>query len=469
VTAGEGARFRGVPAVDLRVALPLAAAFCAIAAAGAAIPLSGQPLLVFAPIAVAASLAVAVRRMDLGIYVLIAATALNRYNFAVAGWNAKIENVAVLLVLAALAWRIASRREGAQRAPLVLVFGSLLAANVLSSFLNSADLYKSTRIIVRMALAMATMYVIAGYVSDRRKLIGGLRALLVVGAAASAFGIMALVVWHWFGRDIGIQQNPETGAISVAGTLWEANIFGSYVAGVGALSGGLLLSRTQVVDRRLLTLVFILAFVALVLSLTRGAWMGFATGCVLIVLFLRGARWSTVLLVAGLAVVSMLLVFRFDLGGAPRDVSARFATLSAMRADTTAVSRMKDVNQALSEWRQSPLLGWGTDGYHINHPQVLSRLPCPELGALYDTGLIGFALFVAALGALLFRCAVASTSRHDEVLSTLLGALTIAAIVQLIAFQVTDAFWLGFIWVYFGLMLGATRLISERARVEDRD
>jgi hypothetical protein len=44
-----------------------------------------------------------------------------------------------------------------------------------------------------------------------------------------------------------------------------------------------------------------------------------------------------------------------------------------------------------------------------------------------------------------------------------LGALTIAGITQFIAFQVTDAFWLGFIWIYFGLMLGAVRLINEGA------
>jgi O-antigen ligase len=462
---GEGARFPSIRlAIAYRELLPLLAAFVVLAGAGVLIPLLDQPLLILVPIAVAAALALAVRRIHLGIYVLIGATALNGYNFAIAGWNAKIENVVLLVVLAALAWRIASGRDNAQRLPLALLFGSLLAVNVLSSVLNSADLYKSTRIIVRMSLAIATMYVISTYVSDRGRLLGALRALLVVGAAASAFGIIALVVWHYFGQDIGIQRNPESGAISVTGTLWEANIFGSYVAGIAALSGGLLLSRARTVDHRLLSFVFALSVVALVLSLTRGAWLGFAAGSVLIVFFLRGARLPAVLFVVGLAVLATALVLRFDLGGTPRDVSARLATLSTMRADTTAMSRLKDVNRALSEWRQSPLLGWGTDGYHINHPKIASRLPCPELGALYDTGLAGLALFAIVVGGLLFRCAMAANRRHDEGLTTLLGALTIAAIVQLVAFQATDAFWLGFVWVYFGLMLAAVRLINEGAQ-----
>jgi O-antigen ligase len=308
------------------------------------------------------------------------------------------------------------------------------------------------------------MYVISSYISDRGRLLGALRALLIVGGAASAFGIIGLVVWHYLGQDIGIQRNPQTGAISVAGTLWEANIFGSYVAGIATLSGGLLLSRARIVNRRLLSVVFALALVALILSLTRGAWLGFAVGAILVVLFLRGARFPVVLLVVGLAVIGTAVVLRFDLGGTPQDVSARFATLSTMRADATAVSRLKDVSRAVSEWRQSPLLGWGTDGFHVNHPKIASRLPCPELGALYDTGLIGLALFVTVVGALFFRCVAASTRGHDEGLATLLGALTIAATVQLVAFQATDAFWLAFIWVYFGLMLGALRIISEGAR-----
>jgi O-antigen ligase len=249
----------------------------------------------------------------------------------------------------------------------------------------------------------------------------------------------------------------------VKGTLWEANIFGSYVAGMAALSGGLLLSRIRTIDRRLLCVVFTVAVVAVVLSLTRGAWLGFAAGAILTVFFLRGARLSAVLLVVLVAVIGTAAVFQFDLGNTTQDVSARFATMSSLRSDSTTSSRLKNVDRALSEWRQRPLLGWGTDGYHINHPDILSRLPCPELNALYDTGLVGLAAFALLVGAIFFRSAVASTRHREEALATVLGALTIAGITQFIAFQVTDAFWLGFIWIYFGLMLGAVRLINEGA------
>jgi O-antigen ligase len=312
-----------------------------------------------------------------------------------------------------------------------------------------------------MSLAIATMYVLSIYVSDRGRLMGALRALLVTGAAASAFGIVAVVAWHYFGQDFGVQRDPVTGAMSVKGTLWEGNIFGSYVAGIAALSGGLLLSRTRLVDRRLLYIVFILSTIGLVLSLTRGAWLGFAVGFVLAALFLRGARLPAVILVVSLAILATALVLRFDAGGARRDVPARVATLSTMRADATTVSRLRNVDRALAEWRQTPLLGRGTDAYRINHPQIGSSLPSPELAALYDTGLVGLALFATVVGLLLVRCTIAATRRSEDALPTLLGALTIAAIVQLVAFQATDAFWLGFIWVYFGLMLGTTRLINQ--------
>ena len=465
MTIAEGARFPPIRLAEaLRSSLPLSAAFVAVAGAGVLIPLLDQPLLVFVPIGVAAALALVARRIDLGIYFLIAATALNRYDFAVAGWNAKIENMAVLIVLVALTWRIASGRERSQRLPLALLFGSLLAVNILSSVLNSTDLYKSIRIVVRMGLAIATMYVISTYVSDRRKLTAGLRALLIVGAAASAFGLFALAVWYLIGQDLGVQQNPINNAVSPTGTLWEGNIFGSYVAGAAVLSGALLLAPVRTVHRGLLSAVFALALAALVLSLARGAWVGFGAGSILAVLFLRRARFHVALAVVGVVAVTLMLVLRSDLPGVPQDVSARFATMPTIRADVNTVSRLNNVDLALAEWRSKPLLGWGTDGFHINHPENLSALPIPQLGALYDTGLIGCVLLMAVIGALLFRSVAASTRADDEATATILGALIIAAIAQLVAFQATDAFWLGFIWVYFGLMLGAVRLINEGAR-----
>jgi O-antigen ligase len=444
-----------------------AVAVTALAAAGFLIPLLDQPLLILVPAVAAPALALAVRRFDLAIYALIAATAMNGYNFTIAGWNAKIENVAVLLALAALIWLIASRRERTQPLPLILLFGSLLAVNAVSSIFNSPDLYKSARIIVRMGFAIATMYVISTYVSDRGRLLAGLRALLVVGATASAFGIIALVVWRYFGQNVGVQRDPITGAMSVKGTLWEGNIFGSYAAGIATLSGGLLLSKVRVVGRGLLAIVFVLAIIALMLSLTRAAWLGFGAGAVLVVLFLRGARLPTVLLVAGLAIMATFVVLKFEVGGTRQDISDRITTLSAMRTDATSLSRLHNVDRALEEWQESPILGSGTDSFHLNHPKITSTLPSPELTALYDTGLIGFAVFLATVGSLFLRCVLSANRHLDDDLTTLLGALTIAAIVQLVAFQATDAFWLGFIWVYFGLMLAASRLITEGGQMRE--
>jgi O-antigen ligase len=462
----ESAGFPAVRLAERRVGdlLPLLVATVALAGVGALIPLLDQPLLILVPIAIAAAFILIARRIDLAVYLLIATTALNRYNFDLAGWNAKVENIVLVLVLAAWASRIIPGRDRAQRLPFALVLGSFLVVNVLSSVLNSTDTYKSMRIVVRMALAVATFYVISSYVSDRGRLLGALRTLLIVGAAASAFGVVALVVWHLSGQDLGVQNNPISGAVSPTGTLWEGNIFGSYAAGIAVLSGALLLSRTRTFHRGLLSVVFALAMAALILSLARGAWVGFAAGSVLALLFLRRVRPHVALLVVGVVAVGLALILRSGLGGVPQEVSARFATLPTIRADVNTVSRLGNIDLALAEWRSRPVLGWGTDGFHINHPENLSALPIPQLGALYDTGLVGFALFVVFIGALLFRAITASARSGDESLAVVLGALTFAAIAQLIAFQATDAFWLGFVWVYFGLMLGAVRLIEEGAR-----
>ncbi|MDI6858527.1 MAG: O-antigen ligase family protein [Dehalococcoidia bacterium] len=451
------------------IAFPLLLVYFVVAGAGLLVPLLNRPVLVLAPIGLAAAFMLVARRMDLGIYLLIASTAFNRYNFEVAGWNAKVENIVLLVVLTAWALRVTSGRDRAQRLPFALLIGLFLLTNVLSSVMNSADVYKSMRIVVRMTLAVALFYLIFGYVSDRAKLLAALRALLITGAGACAFGVGALIVWHLNGWDVGVQHDPITGVVSAKGTLWEGNIFGSYAAGIAVLSGSLLVSRAPTLQRGLLSVVFVLAMAALIMSLTRAAWVAFAAAAVLAVVFLRGVRLRTALLVTGMAAVALTLVFRFDLGGVPDDVSARFATLSAIRSDTNTVSRLKNIDLGLDEWRSKPLLGWGTDGFHINHPEILSALPSPQLATLYDTGIVGLVLFAGLVGALLFHSVRASARAGDEQVGAMLGALTIAAVAQLVAFQATDAFWLGFIWVYFGLMMGAVRLLEKGTRVEDCD
>lgn len=448
------------------IILPLLLVYVVVAGAGLLVPLLDRPMLVLAPLALAAAVALVARRIDLGIYLLIASTAFNRYNFEVAGWNAKVENIVLLVVLTAWALRVTSGRDRAQRLPFALLFGSFLLTNVLSSVLNSADVYKSMRIVVRMTLAIALFYLVFGYVSDRARLLAALRALLITGAGACAFGVGALIVWHLNGWDVGVQHDPITGVVSAKGTLWEGNIFGSYAAGIAVLSGSLLVSRAPTLQRRLLSVVFVLAMAALIMSLTRAAWVAFATAAVLAVVFLRGVRLRTALLLTGMAAVALTLVFRFDLGGVPDDVSARFATLSAIRSDTNTVSRLKNIDLGLDEWRSKPLLGWGTDGFHINHPEIRSTLPGPQLAALYDTGLLGFSLFVAFVGAALL-CSIATCARaRDGTLAMILGSLIVAVIAQMVAFQATDAFWLGFIWVYFGLMLACSRLIEEEEKAK---
>jgi len=451
------------------IVFPLLLAYVVVACAGLLVPLLDRPLLALVPVGLAAAVMLVARRIDLGIYLLIASMAFNRYNLEIADWNAKTENVVLLVVMAGWAWRVMSGRDRAQRFPFAVLFGLFLLTNVLSSVLNSADVYKSMRIVARMTLAVAVFYMISTYVSDRTRLAAALRVLLIVGGAASAFGVLVLVAWHLTGRDFGVQYSSITGAVSVKGTLWEANIFGSFVAGIAVLSGSLLVSRVRTFQRELLLAVFVLALMALIASLTRAAWVGFAAGSILALGFLRGVRPHVVLCLAGFVAVALTLFFRADLGGVPQDVSARFATLPTIRADINAVSRLKNADLAVAEWRSKPWLGWGADGFHINHPEILSALPSPQLATLYDTGVVGLVLFVGLVGALLFHSVRASARAGDERLGAMLGALSIAAVAQLFAFQATDAFWLGFIWVYFGLMMGAVRLLEKGIRVEDCD
>ncbi len=102
---------------------------------------------------------------------------------------------------------------------------------------------------------------------------------------------------------------------------------------------------------------------------------------------------------------------------------------------------------ALRELQQNPLVGLGTDSYQQRHiepscqcPAYLSNL---SVGALYDSGIVGF------LGlALLLAGVVYLAWKRGE------WAYLVALLAMIIAYQATDAFRFASNWILLGAVLG---------------
>ncbi len=431
---------------------------------GLAVPMIDRPLIVLVSLAAVAGFILFTWRLELGMWAFVLATALNRYNFEVAGWQMKIEHMVLLLVLLAWGLRLFLRQDRIERWPLAALIGAFLGLSLFASIANSPDLYKSVRILTRMGLAVAGYVLIVNHVRDSARLWQTVRIFLAVPAGAAVYGIIAAVAWRLAGLNIGLQYNTIDRTWIPYGTLWEANIFGAYVMSAASASLVLLLSGQRVVSRWFLSLVFTVTAVAMLLSLARASWVGFGVSAVFVVLFMGKFRFRNLGMVLAGSALALLVLSSVNPGGVFEDVANRLQTLPVASQETNVISRLTNSELALRDWQESRWLGWGIDGFHTKHPEIRSALPSPQLNALYDTGLVGFILFATLLLAFMGRAFAVALKAGDRPETTLVIALLFSFLGLLVAFQATDAFWLGFTWVHLALLMAAVRVAQLQAR-----
>jgi hypothetical protein len=121
--------------------------------------------------------------------------------------------------------------------------------------------------------------------------------------------------------------------------------------------------------------------------------------------------------------------------------------------------------QAIDGWKQKPLLGWGTGAYPLVYPPDLNGywIANLELHILFDTGIVGLFLFGIAVVATArrgWRGLRGSGPGWSTVRLVLLGLLLSAAGLFL-AYQVTDATWMGFTWALLALLMMAARFAAQ--------
>src|SRR5438067_1942088 len=253
-----------------------------------------------------------------GVVALIVACALDRVAIGVGGSNVRPDEVAALALAGALLVRRALMRtprqsgggrrkadeplppsafrlppsagHGGVRAACIPVLAPLLAywgANVLSTLVAGGDLARGLSLDV-ITLDLIVLYVaLAGSLSAPGRLIGAVRLWLGVAAVEAVVGALAFAL-H-LGRHAavpGMQLEPVTGAPMVYGTLYEADIFGSYMSAAFLIALALATDET-VRHKTPLYIVCALTALGLLLSGARSAWGATVLGAVLLLALLR--------------------------------------------------------------------------------------------------------------------------------------------------------------------------------------
>lgn len=403
-------------------------------------------------------------RVELALALLILATALDRYRFVVAGVGMRVEHFVFLGV--ALAWLVKTRPQRKQfyfaRADLLLV--AYLAIALVSTWLFAPDARESMKFFALMVFGVVLFWFVRAVAANEQNFARGMWTLIAVGVAASAFGIFAWLVFP-FGTNLGVQTYSlgtfET--FSAYGTLYDSNTLGMYAMAAALLQVTLLLDAHFARWRVWLGAGILISLVAVALSLTRTAWLGLLMGLFLIFLFSPRRRQAIAIGGAALLLLVTALVVSSALaggGGALADFS-----VTRLLTSKSIFFRLDASARAWTDFLAHPLLGNGANVFAQNHLSPSNTRDWISnfiLMTLHDTGIIGLLLLGAWLLALGVETWRAVRLGQGEMRAYLL-ALTISYLALLVCYQATTVFWLGWNWVYVGMLSAAKLVITKQA------
>jgi tetratricopeptide (TPR) repeat protein len=234
-------------------------------------------------------------------------------------------------------------------------------------------------------------------------LFGGLFALAAIAVGLACYQRFVKPDWMMLGR---IQAAQFIGRAS--GPFGPPNSFGAFLLLLLPPAGALAAQRGIGASRRLLFggLTLFLA-IGLVLTISRGAWLGLAIALAAWPMFRTGRSWVWRLRGAAL-VLGLLLAVGFVLYSSVPEVRYR---LDALVKDSGERSRPIMWRGAWSIFREHPTWGGGAGGFNVlfekYRPEDFQDEPQwahnDYLNTLCDYGAVGFLLFFGACGLVAFR------------------------------------------------------------------
>ncbi|TMK84009.1 MAG: O-antigen ligase family protein [Actinobacteria bacterium] len=416
------------------------------------------------------------------LFVLLAlAATVNRYRFGV-GSTATLQVAHIILVPFALRVFLMTTEDTRNRWrwaewAILAFFG----VNVASSVLFAVN--RTQSILTAGLLGLAIMAYLATYtgLGTRFRLIFACRTVLVMATAAAALGLLSLVGFFLLHSHFGISRTDKAGP-SVAGVAYEHNIFGSFAAAAAVAFLVLLRERNPLFSRRFCVVGFWICFLAMLASLTRSAWIGFAIAAVAAV-WLHGPRLRRMSRVPQIAMTSLavgalvvaLLAFAGSTAGTilKNGVGSTITQIVNFGSGTGA-DRVSEWRLALQDLPKDPLIGLGTNSYGQRHlaPKKSPKLPLAQRVAylgnlyvrtLYDTGILGFLLLLTFVVAILWPGLALRRAPGD--LAPVARAFVFGYVVLAIAFAGTDASWQAWPWIFIGVARAASSL-ARRQLVE---
>ena len=290
------------------------------------------------------------------------------------------------------------------------------------------------------------------------------RGLVLLGAFSAAVGVVlyflptsvsqaALVALGPLGYPTSgevLRYLPSTRTMRAIATSVDPNVYGAMLMLVGVFGASQLVTRRPVLPRTLLVIGLGLVSAALLLSYSRGSWIGLFAGCLVIAALRYRRPWVLVALVAGVALLAVLP----GLGGFFSHLQSGLAA-----RDQAAAMRLGEYKDALRLIEQYPVLGVG---FGVA-PEIDLYIGVSSIYLLLaeQMGLLGLASFCGVVGIVAWR-AVATALRHTD---TAVDGVLVGAVAALAAALVAGALDHHFVNLRFPHVTATFWLVSALAVV----
>ncbi len=296
--------------------------------------------------------------------------------------------------------------------------------------------------------------------------------------AVLAGGIVAFYgICQYKGVEI-FSRMPKAPGARIWSTLGNANYLGAFLIMVFPLGLGTLLLTKSRLWRLVLAGVLGSFFICLLITLSRGAWLGFAGSLLLFAVVLRKSISKKLLRLSGLILILLLLsvalIFSFMEGGKSQQGLKVFSRISSIvdLADPGIVARVSSWGSSLEMVQKHPLLGTGLDTYYLVFPSYreLSYLHSSGknitagyahnelLQAVTTTGLLGVAAYLWFWFVFFYigwkKCRSSAQQEEKIILTSILASGLALLIQNQFSFSVltTSAYF----WLFAGILVGGT-------------
>lgn len=297
-----------------------------------------------------------------------------------------------------------------------------------------------------------------------------IKFFLIAGFLEIVYGILLYVLSTYLGynlaganvfRDPGVVE-----ALGIQGTLIEPNIFGSYCLPFFLISITLLFfdNNNHYYKRYYLVLLLLFSMVGIIMSFTRGAWIGGIVGIIMIVLLnmtnvYNNLKKNGAYLLIGCFVILGIFILIIDY--LPESYFKYKISNIISISESNVVQRLNIWEQAIKNIKESIIFGNGTYSFaSINNSLgFYHREENPWIGnvfvtILHDSGIIGLLFFIILCidiivkGTYSFKILI----KYNNIMGYTTMGLVASFIALFVSFMFTMASSAAYPWIVIGLI-----------------